>query len=1456
MTFFNIRTEVCVMKKWRCIVLSLVVNALMWGSPTDSVLADTNVNDVSDSHETLMYDPAARLMGMDGVVSDVSSLDVIDVPETKEPEAEVFVEPETYDVSTMKLKTSELGVSEDGGAVDNELFEFEAFIKESDIKDGTAPFDSNDEAGNDSGNKNGIVRTFDSITYPIKITINPKKVDKLNNIVLKITGTLENGVTDGRVNAKFSVGGYEDLSTGKVGFEQTYTIAQTGNSVMIPINIEVQGAKNGVELKPDIQVEVVSVDGVNISKDNVSMKFDKLPKVTTSAKVNIKAYAGKHNYSSNAFLTVPYALLDPSTEKDSNIFGFYITMGVEKLAGKTDMRGATFPTGKINYHVDLTGYVAWDGGSMSGKSEPLKFDDKDSPLYMIDHQPIVHINHKSGKKNTMLEDKLYSFNYPVGYPTARSKMTNLSPDTIKKESYLSVWDSGDWGVSQPKIQSSKVTYSGVVENYVIGSTFPEYRADGWTGGKIFGVNDKVFATNSFMVEQPNEYMIGGKNNKDGIANNVYYVADVTIDSYVNGSGDEVSLNKKASAISSERNNPDGSMHVQNAFFSYPGGKELGTPVIGNGTVSNGDASTVLNNDVQFLGYGRSSIINYGGFDLVLRWNTDAFELTSEYAEKAYNTTMNSGYQNNAGVWVRKNKEKQKIYYGIAEFEDNSFDKLTAKGDSDYTWYSNYEEAINYGAVGAMKIAVNDVVGASTFVQWHIPLHVKTTKIGSFNENGTANIAISNLYSYPTKDRSTRIDVSKGKSYQSPSIWSESGKLEKKQSPVGSTVNFETLAVLNIETSSAIQSNKSTYYNSDVVDWMVKSSMLLPPTGAPDGFDGTVELKQVLPKGLDYQLGSGMQGEISKEPKVVKNTNGTTDLIWDLLVSKDSKIEDVTFSTTINPLALSSGVQSSLTIKNIISSPLDTRSENLRTTSVTITILKVGMVGIFENIDVDNGEKNSSFTVRMKPYTTIEDELDVKGLTVIPLSGDRLGSMYQGAAVLSSIDVTSTKPVSIYLNNSIVESNKPNQIDFTKNGWYKYTGKDQDISKALSLLFHVEGELSSADDIGVSFTVSTKDNNFGNIYYNETVINSATDYKLSPISNKVKYTIRADVELNLERLQIYTAKASEKLPVNLRVNKDVIKDRSLNEPLKLVLYDKEKNTKVYEKSLTIATLTRENELEVPAKYLEKNTNGTYEARIEGYNTDRIYVKKEADKIEALGYTAMEGTIERDAATSDKLEFKGVLMVERELGKELSVYYEQFIMPLKKLSPVKAGYGFALDQTLTYTNDLSINNVSVPAFYTVVDSNVLDGRIASAEGDTVVDLTSYPTYNGNTLTQSVSLPPVYVSQLDGAIFSEAEYNEAVTSTGAVGLIDGGNKLYTPIWISRLGSYDYAIKSKDPIGVNAVNIVVKDVVSVDAFMYDHIGSESAGKDELLIVPVIQDGEISGFDDLSDVERDWLNH
>lgn len=1348
---------------------------------------------------------------------------------------------------------------EDGAIKQHELFEFEAFIKHDDVADGTEPFDKDNLAGNDSSQNNKIVRSWDTVTYPLKITINPKKADQLENIRLRITGTLTNGIIGDRVNAKFAVGGTEDLVNKRVSLDQEYTIERTGNSIMIPVTIEVQGAKGGVTLTPNLKVTVESVGGQPIT--GVSASFSDLPGVKTSALVNIKPII---NYGLAAQGTpyYPYAGISGDDRDKENTHAFSLAWGVENLPDRTDMRGATFPDpdGKIRYKIELDGYVAWDAKPRKTGTEYYDFKGRDTPFMLFDHQPIDFNVQKIGQKNMLADGLAYDYAYRHNYSAPQSQLPSLTKSSIDKEGHRMVWDSGDWSVSAPTIGKNIVSYEGTNTGFVIGSTFPRYRSDGYMGSPIYGVNEKVFASHSFIVKMANEYRIGGPNNPEEYANNAYYRAYVTLTGYEDKNGNKTPFDKRVGVSFSERNNPYGSYSVQNTFFAYPSRKELGTPHIGWSEVSKGDASTLVGEDVYLNGALGQSVISYGGYRAIFRWNTDAFELTKAYAEIGEANLYSDGYYTPTLSHVRNNKETQQVLYGVAKFKDNSFENFTAKGIDDYNWYETFEKAVKYGPVGSLQMNVKAPVGPKWQGGGFIPLRVKHENIGigAQTKNGTANIGVTNFYPYPKEDRSLRIDVNKNASYYNPSIWDETGTMTKKQSPVGSTVNFETLAVVPGVTESVLVSDKTTYYNSETIHWTAKNGIVLPDSGVPDDLDAGVTVTHTLPKGLNYKVGTGKVGTIATDPEIKANSDGTTDLVWKLLVSNSTHtLENVTFDTTINPFALTTnGVQSSVTVKGVIESELDRRPENLRTNTTSVTVLKVGMVGIYESINKTYGDKNSDYTATLSPYTTIEDEEGVKGMTQLPLSGDRLGSVYTGTVGLKNIQlavsrVYSDKPVTIYLNRSLVYSDTPHKVNVTTGGWYKYTGKAAELVGAVSLLFHVEGKMTNKDNIKINLTIQTKDNDFGNQYLNETVINSATDYRLSPVSNRVRYSIRADLELALERFQIYTDKAAQGLPTNIRVAQTVLDAAAVKDQnITLAIYEKATGKKVTSKIYKQQDLKAENAMAIPSGVLTKADKKSYEVRIEGYDKNKIWVRSGEGAIDTEGYTAKEGTLTAaDLDATGAVNFKGVVMTERELGKDTVVFYESWNVKNLVEPKVKSGYGFTFNPKWHYANE-RMNDVKnrvsgvifSPEMSLFTDHNLIDPSLeyydplkAYKDGDKVeVKFLRTESAALGTLDADYQLPPLYLEQGTGLTYT-GNQKENGEMKGAP--LEAGHKLYVPVWIDHAGQYDTIIRNDKPIGSNFMNVDLLRRVNVEAYMFNYSESDTSDRDELLIHPMEQD-------------------
>lgn len=1364
---------------------------------------------------------------------------------------------------------------EEGDIKQHDMFEFEAFIKHGDISFGTAPFDDNDEPGNDSSDDNGIVRTWDTVTYPLKITVNPKKADMLENIKLKISGTLENGVTDGnRINAKFAVGGKEDIDKGEVSFVQEYTIERTGNSIMIPITVEVQGAKHGVMLRPDIKVEVVSVDGQRIN--GVVTHFDELPSAMVSAKVSIKPFIGK-GLAGQGLHYYPYSGITKNPDDKENVHAFALSWGITPLPNKSNIKGATFPDpkGKINYEITLSGEVAWDSPA---KTEKLDFTGRDTPFLILDQRPISTKTRSVGAKNTVLEGKSYVFDRSNNYSAPLSYMTSMS------QSHHSVWDSGEWEIEAPRIGKHTVKYDGYNTDYVIGSTFPRHRADGYTGSYLYGVNDRVFSSNAFMVLMPNEYRIGGPNNPDGKRNNVNYRASVKMLSYTdeNGNTEDFENQQTVSTEFTERNEPSGNARLIATFFGEPGGATLGTPYIGDNGVSKGDASTINGMDVRFrVGFLHRTPIP-GGYTNVYRWNTDAFELTKAYADRAEANIYESGYRNQFMERVKNDRVNQHVYYGVPKFgkEDNVFEKFTQKGKDDYDWYETYEEARQHGEVGAM-MSDYQVYSLSTNQAVTIPLRVKHENIGigSFTKDGSANIAVANSYHYPTEDRSVETDFTRDRAYHNPAIWNENGEMEKMQSPSrGSAVNFETLAVIPAESSTNLTSNKKTFYNSETIKWTAKSGIVIPESGLPDDLDTTVTIKHELPVGLDYVAGSGKIAGNNAEPEIVNHSNGKVTLVWRAMVdSKTHKIPNITFETSINPMALGSGIQSSLEVKSEIESELDMRPVHLRQSTTEVTIIKVGMVGIHQSIDKLHGDKNSDYTVTLRPYTTIEDELNVVGLTHLPSNDDSIGSEYDGDVSIKNIDVEAYRlhdkeTVDIYLNRDWVYDDKPNRIDVTKNGWYKYTGEASELEGARSVYFIVNGLMTNHDDIRIHINVQTHDNEFGNVYMNETVINSATDYNLSPISNRVSYTIRPDWELEIERMEIYTNKKDEGLPVRVGIRQRVLASEDVvkNYDFDLVIRDKETGEQVASAKIkqsdfgSLDPVLKNEELLIEPEFLteiDKGDSRRYEARITNFNDDKVWVK--APQLETDGYVATEKVYTNSDIEDGKVTDSAVTMTERTqmdgVTNDIVIVRETFTFGDLDIyttpQVTKAGYGYQFTGDVTYENPRtsSVNNRFIHHFGElnglktstdaefITDNNLLDKTIAyyNEDGSTSVATPhSIVDTSVNTHKTDYEMEKIYIKRGSGETFTQSQFedspspNEYIDSSMiADSRYQYKNMLYVPVWAETGVIHNIGFKSSDVLGSNHVSFDFKGEVEVEASMFNHIDSKTTQKDEIMI-------------------------
>lgn len=658
---------------------------------------------------------------------------------------------------------------------------------------------------------------------------------------------------------------------------------------------------------------------------------------------------------------------------------------MKPLPGRNNMKGTTAPTKNVRFHFETSGKVSWD----NGKDEALDFNGKNKPAGLFDYVNVVPTSSRySGHENTQSEGYTYSNNGHGGQFTAAWSAPVKGADETR-----TVQNSGKYSVEKPNSTDGKRIIKGTLKDFQIGDTFPSKRgSDGWA---IYTADKKVFSTQGFIFSTPNEYRCGYGMNKQGKANNVYYYVTAVIDSYEDNDGKTHQLNEKFTQSINERNTPKGWTSV-NCTFLGKDFQNLGHYYPGWHVVSHGDPTVLQKQQTWFFSclYDNGFYLENARFSHIDKWNTDSFKMTAEDSKK----TLENSFTNNSRFGNKKD-QKLTFHWGVAKKTDNSATAIARNGKDDYTWYDSYEEASRHGEVGALRkdAETSGILHDEDYMC--ISLQTKTTKIGSHNEKGTPNVGATIGY---FQSGNKTYEVQSQGMPKNVTEYDEKGSIIKMQDPVGATVGFETLGIVSAKTSNSITCDKKTYYATDKINATVTPQMEVPEnTSFSDG--DKITIKQVLPKGLEYTANSATVGDSKQEPKIRKEGENTM-LTWEEYLSKQltGDLPKIKYQITINPMELEDGMQLAKTIKSITESPLDLRKEDERTSTADINIVKVGMAGVSENITPDSGGKNSDYTINLQPYTTVDDEANIKMITTLPHNGDDDGSKFSGTTWLKKI----------------------------------------------------------------------------------------------------------------------------------------------------------------------------------------------------------------------------------------------------------------------------------------------------------------------------------------------------------------------------------------------------------------------------------------------------------------------
>ena len=226
----------------------------------------------------------------------------------------------------------------------------------------------------------------------------------------------------------------------------------------------------------------------------------------------------------------------------------------------------------------------------------------------------------------------------------------------------------------------------------------------------------------------------------------------------------------------------------------------------------------------------------------------------------------------------------------------------------------------------------------------------------------------------------------------------------------------------------------------------------------------------------------------------------------------------------------------------------------------------------------------------------------------------------------------------------------------------------------------------------------------------------------------------------------------------------------------------------------------------------------------------------------GYTSSEKIIKVDSSKQDNLSYRGVVMTEREVGKNMKVYYETLDIPLERIKRMRTGYGFEVPLDLTYINEIGSNDLvfsfDFKAQDEIVDKSYIEYSSKNGVSTVALENTSKKSSTNNNVTiskQKFELQHINVEKRTGALFNDNQVNNQ-DSRIQYDLIDGGRKFYLPIW-ARIGDYQANVESTKDIGINKINVEIGYDINIYAHMYAHMDSESILDDAIILEPIDSD-------------------
>ncbi|HAR0890166.1 TPA: hypothetical protein IYZ30_001056 [Enterococcus faecium] len=484
--------------------------------------------------------------------------------------------------------------------------------------------------------------------------------------------------------------------------------------------------------------------------------------------------------------------------------------------------------------------------------------------------------------------------------------------------------------------------------------------------------------------------------------------------------------------------------------------------------------------------------------------------------------------------------------------------------------------------------------------------------------------------------------------------------------------------------------------------------------------------------------------------------------------------------------------------------------------------------VLTNNDFYNKSYNLRITMKIKK-STLENTEKQKPLTIVKNSKITVGSKISKSVNSNDVEtVLYSRKITI---NHIDEKDKhllKQDID------YKYDGETYEYKPRIDLFDNDGNNYKSA--------VVHK----GKIEGKDTVL--TTPYHIPVFS------------VNVDQIQIDTARAVKNgyLPTELILSKKEEYEKELEKIVfKVKLTDIDNNKVVYDENFKYKEFNSHMSIDLPTEYLTKNKKINYSIDILLVeNPDKNKFETETKDLRTIGYTSSEKVLTNKDMTNNQVNYSAVVRTvkERASNKPVKEFIESINYKFTDNTKTKTGYGISVDLEPTYRNEIG-KQIDMKV-YSYPMNELIDSKIdeiyQSGRKETEVKMDRLKNDGKvesgiNTQNLSFKFPHINIERKTGNIYADSQKNDESIKYE---LIDGGRKLYVPIWCD-LGNYSIAIKSRN-FGGNYISLDMNQNIDVYAYMYATIDSETKKEDELLLEPVYPESTLP--DGWNKNEIDWL--